>query len=70
MPTLKMKQVLEHLTWEDLKEITEADDSLCFEAKLQDELPEWALSPESYYKELLKRLKEKIEEKIEPAVPA
>lgn len=54
-----MKQILELLTWEDLKEITEADDSLCFEAKLQDELPEWALSPESYYKELLKRLKEK-----------
>ena len=53
------KEILEQLTWEDLKWITEEDDSLCFEAKLEDEWPEWALTPETYYKELLKRLKEK-----------
>ncbi len=52
------KEILELLSWEDLKEITEADDSLCIEAKLQEELPEWALHSDTYYQELLNRLKQ------------
>ena len=43
------KEILEQLSWEDLEEITETDDSLWFEDKLQDEWPaEWVSTPELY----------------------